>query len=57
MCGRVDLGKPDWRGGVSGKALSFMQIADVTNWLASHRVEFPGQPYGQSAQKRILEDD
>ncbi|MDG2149632.1 MAG: c-type cytochrome [Planctomycetota bacterium] len=57
VCGRTDLGKPDWRGLDPSQSLSFMQITDVTNWLASHRTEFPGQSYDQSAQKRILEDD
>jgi mono/diheme cytochrome c family protein len=37
ILGRSDLGKPDWRGYVSGKPMTAKQISDVVAWLTSHR--------------------
>lgn len=37
ICGRIDLGMPDWRGGRDGARLSEQEIADVVAWLASKR--------------------
>jgi mono/diheme cytochrome c family protein len=37
ICGRNDLGMPDWRGYVAGRPMSAREIADVVGWLASHR--------------------
>jgi len=45
IAGRPELGAPDWRGNVSGKPMSEQEITDVVAWLASHRVQSPGQPY------------
>jgi cytochrome c oxidase cbb3-type subunit 3 len=45
IAGRPELGAPDWRGNVSGKSMSDQEITDVVAWLASHRVQNPGQPY------------
>src|SRR5690349_21070458 len=45
ITGRPDLRAPDWRGNVSGKPMSDQEITDVVAWLASHRVQSPGQPY------------
>ena len=45
IAGRPDLGAPDWRGNVPGKPMSDQEITDVVTWLASRRVESPGQPY------------
>ena len=45
IAGRPELGAPDWRGNGSGKAMSDEEITDVVAWLASHRVQTPGQPY------------
>jgi len=44
IVGRPDLGAPDWRGNVPGKPMSDQEVTDVVAWLASHRVETPGQP-------------
>jgi cytochrome c oxidase cbb3-type subunit III len=49
IVGRPDLGAPDWRGNVPGKAMSPQEVSDVVAWLASQRVKFPGQPYSNSA--------
>jgi cytochrome c oxidase cbb3-type subunit III len=48
ITGRPELGAPDWRGNVSGKSMSDQEITDVVAWLASRRVQNPGQPYAAS---------
>ena len=48
IVGRPELGAPDWRGNVPGKPMSDQEVTDVVAWLASRRVEFPGQPYSAS---------
>lgn len=45
IAGRPELGAPDWRGNVPGKPMSDQEITDVVAWLASRRVQSPGQPY------------
>jgi cytochrome c oxidase cbb3-type subunit 3 len=45
ITGRPELGAPDWRGNVPGKPMSDQEITDIVAWLASHRVQSPGQPY------------
>ena len=45
IAGRPELGAPDWRGNIPGKPMSDQEITDVVAWLASHRVQSPGQPY------------
>lgn len=48
IAGRPELGAPDWRGNVAGKPMSEQEITDVVAWLASRRVQNPGQPYSAS---------
>ena len=48
ITGRPDLRAPDWRGNVPGKPMSDQEITDVVIWLASRRVQSPGQPYSAS---------
>jgi cytochrome c oxidase cbb3-type subunit 3 len=48
IAGRPELGAPDWRGNVSGNPMTDQEITDVVAWLASRRVENPGQPYSAS---------
>ncbi len=48
ITGRPELGAPDWRGNVPGRVMTNQEITDVVAWLASHRVENPGQPYSAS---------
>jgi cytochrome c oxidase cbb3-type subunit 3 len=48
IAGRPELGAPDWRGNVPGRPMSDQEITDVVSWLASHRVQNPGQPYFES---------
>ena len=48
IAGRPELGAPDWRGNVQGKPMTDQEITDVVAWLASRRVQNPGQPYSAS---------
>jgi cytochrome c oxidase cbb3-type subunit 3 len=48
ITGRPELNAPDWRGNAPGKPMSDQEITDVVAWLASHRVQRPGQPYSAS---------
>jgi len=48
ITGRPELGAPDWRGNVPGRPMMDQEITDVVAWLASRRVENPGQPYSAS---------
>jgi cytochrome c oxidase cbb3-type subunit III len=45
IIGRPELNAPDWRGNVPGKPMSEQEITDVVAWLASKRVQTPGQPH------------
>ena len=57
ITGRPELGAPDWRGDVSGKPMSDQEITDVVAWLASHRVQTPGQPYATANNAQHQESD
>jgi cytochrome c oxidase cbb3-type subunit III len=48
ITGRPELGAPDWRGNVPGKPMSDQEVTDVVAWLASRRVQYPGQSYSTS---------
>jgi mono/diheme cytochrome c family protein len=48
IVGRPELGAPDWRGNVRDKPMSDQEVTDVVAWLASRRVQNPGQPYSVS---------
>lgn len=48
IAGRPELGAPDWRGNIPGKPMTDQEITDVVAWLASRRVQNPGQPYSAS---------
>ena len=48
ITGRPELGAPDWRGNVRGRPMTDQEITDVVAWLASRRVQNPGQPYSTS---------
>jgi cytochrome c oxidase cbb3-type subunit III len=52
ITGRPELGAPDWRGNVPGKPMSDQEVTDVVAWLASQRVQNPGQPYAASSDIR-----
>jgi cytochrome c oxidase cbb3-type subunit III len=48
IAGRPELGAPDWRGNVPGKAMSDQEVTDVVAWLVSRRVQNSGRPYSVS---------
>jgi hypothetical protein len=37
IAGRPDLGAPDWRGNVRGRAMTAQDISDVVAWLSAQR--------------------
>jgi len=55
ITGRPELNAPDWRGNVPGKPMTDQEITDVVAWLASRRVQNPGQPYSASNYAPHLE--
>jgi len=57
ITGRPELGAPDWRGNVPGKPMSDQEITDVVTWMASHRVQNPGQPYTAANYAQQQESD
>lgn len=57
ITGRPELGAPDRRGNVPGKPMSEQEITDVVAWMASHRVQNPGQPYSASNYAQHQESD
>jgi len=52
ICGRPELGAPDWRGNLPGKPMSPQDVSDVVTWLSAQRPQFPGQPYSTALQSR-----
>jgi mono/diheme cytochrome c family protein len=52
IAGRPELGAPDWRGNVPGKPMSDQEVTDVVAWLASRRVQNPGQHQESEDAKR-----
>src|SRR5262249_5544273 len=48
IVGRCELGAPAWRGNAQNKPMSDQEVTDVVAWLASQRVQNPGQPYSAS---------
>jgi cytochrome c oxidase cbb3-type subunit 3 len=52
ITGRPELGAPDWRGNIRGRPMTEKEITDVVAWLASRRVQNPGQPYSASNYTR-----
>ena len=57
IAGRPELGAPDWRGNVPGKPMSDQEITDVVAWLASRRIQNPGQPYSASNNTQHQESE
>ncbi len=51
IAGRPDIGEPDWRGHIPGRAMTDDEITDVTAWLMSQRLVNPGQPYPSVSAK------
>jgi cytochrome c oxidase cbb3-type subunit III len=57
ITGRPELGAPDWRGNLPGKPMSDQEITDVVAWMASHRVQNPGEPYTAANHAQHRESD
>jgi cytochrome c oxidase cbb3-type subunit 3 len=57
IAGRPELGAPDWRGNVPGRPMLDQEVTDVVAWLASHRLQTPGQPYSASSHPQPREPD
>jgi mono/diheme cytochrome c family protein len=55
ITGRPELGAPDWRSDVPGRPMTDREITDVVAWLASRRVQNPGQPYAVMNDVQQLE--
>ena len=45
IAGRPDIGEPDWRNHILGRAMTDDEITDVSAWLIAQRPTTPGQPY------------
>ena len=54
IAGRPDIGEPDWRNHISGRAMTGDEIANVTAWLLAQRSATPGQPYPNLKQTSDL---
>lgn len=52
IVGRPDRGAPDWRGDLPGRPMTDQEITDVVAWLASKRVQTPGQPYPNTSSAK-----
>lgn len=48
IAGRPDLGQPDWRNCVPGRAMNPQEVTDVVAWLVAQRKANPGQPYASN---------
>jgi cytochrome c oxidase cbb3-type subunit III len=57
ITGRPELGAPDWRANIPGKSMTDQEVTDVVAWLASRRVQNPGQPYPVSNYMQHKESD
>ena len=45
LAGRPDIGQPDWKNLVPGRALTDAELTDVSKWLIAQRPARPGYPY------------
>jgi cytochrome c oxidase cbb3-type subunit 3 len=45
IAGRPDIGEPDWRNHIPGRAMTDDEITNVSAWLIAQRPARPGQPY------------
>jgi mono/diheme cytochrome c family protein len=45
IAGRPDIGEPDWRNHIPGRAMTDDEITDVSAWLIAQKPATPGQPY------------
>jgi len=50
VSGLPDEEMPDWRDDAAGKSMTDKDVTDIVAWLASQRIQFPGQPFSKSRQ-------
>lgn len=53
IAGDSSSGMPDWRSDLTGsdtRPMTDQEVTDTVAWLASHRIELPGQPYPKNQQ-------
>ncbi len=43
--GRPDVGQPDWRHMIPGRAMTDAEVSDVSAWLIGQKPSRPGHPY------------
>ncbi len=48
IAGRPDIGEPDWRAHIPGRAMTDDEITDVCAWLLAQKPATPGQPYADT---------
>jgi cytochrome c oxidase cbb3-type subunit 3/ubiquinol-cytochrome c reductase cytochrome c subunit len=53
IAGRPDIGEPDWRGHIPGRAMTNQEITDVSAWLIAQRPVHPGQPYPSTSMSQL----
>jgi cytochrome c oxidase cbb3-type subunit III len=54
IAGRPDIGEPDWRNHIPGRAMTTDEISNVIAWLLAQRPAAPGQPYPNLKQTSDL---
>jgi cytochrome c oxidase cbb3-type subunit 3 len=52
IAGRPDLGAPDWRGNVPGRAMSDQEVTDIVAWLSRQRLEIMTQSNANDKESR-----
>jgi cytochrome c oxidase cbb3-type subunit 3 len=45
IAGRPDIGEPDWRNHIAGRAMTDDEVTNVSAWLIAQRPATPGAPY------------
>jgi cytochrome c oxidase cbb3-type subunit 3 len=51
VAGRPDIGQPDWRSHIPGRALTDDEITNVSAWLIAQKPATPGQPYARTQER------
>jgi mono/diheme cytochrome c family protein len=54
IAGRPELGQPDWRNCVAGRAMTPAEVTDVVAWLSAQRTLTPGQPYTSNHESQPM---
>jgi len=54
ITGRPDIGQPDWRGDIPGRALTDTEVTDLVAWITAQRPPAPGRPYPNDSQTSEL---